>query len=372
MVNEKRLLEEFMELVKIDSLSRQERKVADLLKAKLAGLGLEVAEDEAGTKVGSRTGNIIARLAGTVSGPTIMFSSHMDTVEPGVGIEPVIMDGVIYSAGETILGSDNKAGICSILETLRVIRERGIPHPQLEIVFTISEEQGLLGAKNLDYSLLKADFGYVLDSHGSAGTIIVRGPAQQKVEAYIRGKAAHAGLCPEEGISAIQVAARAINRMKLGRIDEETTSNIGVITGGKAMNIVPDLVHLKGEARSLQPAKMRAQTEQMKRILEEAAGEFGAMVNVQVEDLYPEINLGEDEPVVNLAVRAARNLGVEPKLESTGGGSDANIFNGQGIPTANLGIGMNKVHTTDENIAVADLILNVRYLIEIIRESIIK
>ncbi|MDA8235194.1 MAG: M20/M25/M40 family metallo-hydrolase [Clostridia bacterium] len=370
MVNEKRLTNEFIELVKIDSLSRQERKVADVLKAKLSALGLEVVEDEAGSKTGGTAGNIIGRLPGKAEGPAIMFSAHMDTVEPGIGIQPVLKDGVFYSAGDTILGSDNKAGICSILEALRVIAEEGLPHPEIEVVFTIIEEQGLLGAKNLDYGMLKAAHGYVLDSHGSAGTIIVRGPAQQKVEVHIRGRAAHAGLCPEEGISAIQVAALAINRMKLGRIDEETTANIGVITGGKAINIVPDMVHLKGEARSLQPGKMREQTEHMKRVLEEAAREFEAMVSVEIEDLYPEIDLGEDQAVVAAAVRAARNLGLEPKLEATGGGSDANIFNGQGIPVANLGIGMNKVHTTEENIAVADLVLNVRYVVEIIKESV--
>lgn len=372
MVNEKRITEEFIELVKIDSLSRQERKVADVLKAKLAELGLEVVEDEAGGVTGGSAGNIIARLPGTMDGPVIMFSAHMDTVEPGLGIEPLLRDGVFYSAGETILGSDNKAGVCSILEALRLIKEEGVPHPEIEVVFTIIEEQGLLGAKNLDYGILKAQYGYVLDSHGSAGTIIVRGPAQQKVEAHIRGRAAHAGLCPEDGISAIQVAALAINRMRLGRIDEESTANIGVITGGKAINIVPDIVHLKGEARSLQPGKMREQTEHMKRVLEEAAQEFGAMVSVEIEDLYMEIDLGEDQAVVAVAVRAARNLGVEPKLEATGGGSDANIFNWQGIPVANLGIGMKKVHTTEENIALADLVLNVKYMVEIIKESVKK
>lgn len=368
MVNEERILKEFTELVRVDSPSMHERKVADILLKKLAGLKLEVFEDRAGEALNTGTGNIIAHLPGNTPGvPTVMFCAHMDTVEPGRGVEPVVKDGVVSTAGETILGGDDKAGIVAILEMLRVLWERNLPHGDIEIVFTVAEEVGLKGAQHLDYAALKAKLGFVLDCSGSAGTVITKAPSQYRIVASIFGKAAHAGISPEEGVNSIVVASQAIAKMQLGRIDEETTANIGVIGGGKATNIIPDLVNIEGEARSINPAKLEAQTEHMCRMLEETAAEHGARVKIVKEFLYPVLNLADDEPVVKMAVKAARTLGLKPELISTGGGSDANIFNGKGIPTANLGIGMCKVHTTEEYITVQDLCLNARYLLEIVK-----
>lgn len=370
MVNPKRMVEEFLELVQIDSVSGKERQVADLLKQKLAELGLKVLEDSAGRKVGSDTGNIIGKLPGSGSGPVLMLCAHMDTVEPGCGVKPRIEGGVIRSAGDTVLGADDKAGIVTILEVLRVIREQSVSHAGLEVVFTIWEEGGLFGAKNLDFDLLSARIGFVLDSDGPPGTIITRAPSQDRIGATIKGRAAHAGINPEDGINAIQVASHAIAQMQLGRIDHETTCNIGIITGGKATNIVPDSVNLDGETRSLDAGKREAQTSGMCGAIREAATRFGADINLVTETLYDDFNLSEESPPVRLAVEAAVNLGLTPKLEKTGGGSDANIFNSMGIATAVLGIGMKKVHTTEEYITLEDLSGNAVYLLEIVKTAL--
>lgn len=370
MVNKERIVKEFMELVKIDSESKNERKIADYLIGKLKELNLDITEDDAGAKISGNAGNIIVELPGKITGKKIMFSAHMDTVQPGVGIEPIqTPDGLIKSKGETILGADDKGGIAAILEMLRVLTAEGnsLEYGPLQVIFTIAEEGGLHGAKNLQPQLIKADFAYVLDSGGSPGNIVIQGPAQNQIYATITGKAAHAGMAPQEGINAIQIAARGIARMKIGRIDEETTANIGVIKGGKATNIVPDKVVLEGEARSLDRKKLTAQCKHMEECLLRAAQELGGEVEIKIENIYPEISLPKDGQVVQVAKRAAEKLNFPVALNKTGGGSDANIFNGYGIPTANLGIGMEKVHTTEEYIKIEDLVKTAQYLIEIVK-----
>ncbi|MDK2822594.1 MAG: tripeptide aminopeptidase [Clostridia bacterium] len=367
MINKERIITEFMELVKIDSETRNERKIADHLKITLQQLGLNVVEDNTGSKIGGNAGNLIADLPGKKDGIKILFCAHMDTVQPGKGVEPVLTDGIIKSKGETVLGSDDKAGISAILEMLRVIKENKISCGPIQVLFTVAEEGGLHGAKNLDTELIDADIAYVLDSAGPAGHIVVQGPAQNQLEAVILGKAAHAGMAPQEGINAIQIAARGITRMKIGRIDEETTANIGVIKGGKATNIIPDRVELEGEARSLNKEKLDKQCQHMQDCLLRAAEELGGKVEVKLELNYPEISLNENEKVIEIAKQAAMNLNLPVSLDKTGGGSDANILNGYGIPTANLGIGMEKVHTTEEFITVENLVKNVEYLVEIVK-----
>jgi len=366
-VNAGRITNEFLELVRIDSVSGRERNIADLIKDKLLSLGLDVMEDNAGREVGSNTGNVIGKLPRNGRGPALLLCAHMDTVEPGCGVKPIVKGGIICSSGDTVLGADDKAGIAAILEVIRLIRELHIEHGGLEVVFTIWEEGGLFGAKNLDYNQVSAKIGFVLDSDGPAGTIINRAPSQDKIAATIKGKAAHAGINPEDGINAIQVASHAIAKMKVGRIDAETTSNIGIISGGKAVNIVPDSVNIQGEARSLNNAKRKAQTTHMCEMIRDAAEVFGADVDLVTETIYHDFYLGEESPPVRIASEAALNLGLVARLEKTGGGSDANIFNNRGIATAVLGIGMKKVHTTEEYIAVSDLTQNARYLLEIVK-----
>jgi tripeptide aminopeptidase len=367
MINKDRVINEFLELVKIDSETGHEREIADFLTEKLKSLGLEVIEDDAGQKIGGSAGNLIAFLRSKKEGPTVLFSAHMDTVKPGKGVVPVIENDIIRSQGDTILGADDKSGIVAILEMLRVIQEEKINHVPIQVIFTIAEEGVLFGAKNLNPANIKGDFAYILDSNGSAGNIVIEGPAQNHINITVKGKKAHAGLSPEEGVSAIQVAARGLARMKLGRIDEETTANIGIIKGGIANNIIPDKVEMDGEARSLNREKLDKQTEHMVECLEKACQELGGEFTTKIELVYPEIKLNEQEQVVKIAMEAANNLGFPVTLTKTGGGSDANILNGYGIPTANLGCGMENVHTSDEFITVENLIKNPQYLVEIIK-----
>ncbi|MTI79382.1 MAG: M20/M25/M40 family metallo-hydrolase [Firmicutes bacterium] len=369
MVNQERLVNEFLELVKIDSPSGHEKEIARVLKEKLTNLGFAVYEDDAGGQVGATAGNLIAHLEGEGKGPMLLFSAHMDTVEPGRGINPVINDGVISSQGETVLGGDDKAGIAAILEAVRVIKEKGISHGGLEVVFTIWEEGGLRGSKVLDYTKVRSKMGFVLDSDGEPGSIITTAPAQNSIIATIKGKAAHAGMAPEKGVNAIQAASRAITKMNIGRIDEETTANIGIIKGGKATNIVPDDTYLEGEARSLNLEKLEQQTNHICQVLREEVKAFGAEVEIDVIKMYHSINLSENDQVVQIAVNAAQSLGLKPVLTSSGGGSDANVFNGKGVACANLGIAMNDVHTTDENIKVNDLSKIAEYVTEIIKTA---
>lgn len=368
MINEKRLIESFMELVRMDSISREERNIADFLIEKLENLGLEVIVDQAGEKVGANSGNIIARLNGNTKVATpIMFAAHMDTVVPGKNINPLREGEKIISTGETILGADDKAGIAAILEALHLIRENNILYGDIEILFTICEEVGLCGAKNLDVSQLKAQIGFILDAGGQVGQIIISAPSQNSLDFTIRGKSAHAGVNPEEGINAIQVAGVALSRMKLGRIDEETTANIGIISGGKATNIIPDEVILKGEVRSRNEGKLEKYTKELRKITEDTAQEFKARAEVKINREYHCYNLSPDDLVVKIARKAAKDIGLQSLLRPSGGGSDANVFNKKGIPSVALAVGMEKVHTIEEYILIKELKNATEYILSIIK-----
>ncbi|EAX48832.1 peptidase T-like protein [Thermosinus carboxydivorans Nor1] len=370
MINRERMLAEFFELVKIKCSTRAEREVADLLKTRLTALGLEVTEDNVGEKIGGNCGNVFAYLKGSIpTAPVLMLSAHLDCVEPCAGIEPVLKDGIITSAGDTILGSDDKSGVEAIMEALRVVREQQLPHGDIQVVFTVAEEGGLNGSKNMDPAWLKADLGYALDSSGEPGKIIVAAPGQNKISVVIHGKSAHAGLAPEEGVNAIVVAGKALAELKDGRIDEETTANVGNIKGGGATNIVPDRVEITCEARSRNLAKLETQTEHMVTTFERVAAANGARAEVKVTKAYDPYVLSPDAPVVTLARKAAESIGLEPKLTGTGGGSDANFFNSYGVPTAVLGTGMNKVHTTDEFIKEEHLYKTAELVVALIQTA---
>jgi tripeptide aminopeptidase len=356
MISRDRLVSTFLELVQIDSLSGQEEEIARHLTAKLRDLGLIVEHDS--------TGNVIGRLAG--EGQSILLCAHMDTVGPGRGVKPVITNGVITSDGTTILGADDKSGVAVILEVLQVLAEQDLPHPLLEVALTVSEEQGLEGAKGLDLTRLRAQEGIVLDSGGEIGTIVVSAPSQDKIRAVVHGKTAHAGAEPENGINAIVVAAEAIAAMPLGRIDQETTANIGRIQGGTATNIVPDRVEIAGEARSRDEKKLEAQVQAMTEALKKAASRHRATVEIDVQRSYSTFKLSEEDGIVRRAMAAAKALGLTPALVPSGGGSDANVFNAAGIATINISTGMDKVHTTEERIAVNDLVKSAEFLLAIL------
>ena len=365
-MKQERVIERFLEYVQIDSPTKEEAAFRDRLKKDLEELGLEVYEDNAGEEIGSNSGNLIAKLKGT-GDKTILFSSHMDTVSPGRGIEPVINDGVITSKGDTILAGDDKAGVSAIMEMLTVLKEENIDHHNIEVAFTISEEGGLFGSKLLDYSKLNADFGVVIDSGGSPGYTILQGPAQTKIDVTFKGKSAHAGVAPEEGVSAIVIAAEAISNMKLLRIDEETTANIGSINGGGPTNIVTDSVEIKAEARSLDNDKLEEQVNHMIKCVEDAQAKYGIEAEINITEAYKPFKVEEDSLPAQSVKEACEKLGFEFTPAKSGGGSDTNNFNLNGIPSVNVGIGMTKAHSTDEFIKVEDIINGAKLITEIVR-----
>jgi len=361
LINQNRLINTFLELVRIDSPSGHEEAIGRDLTARLKALGLAVTQDAAG--------NLVARLVGAEEArgdEPLLLSAHMDTVGADTGIQPVVKDGIIRSDGTTILGADDKSGVAVILEVLQVLHDDGLAHPPLEVVFTTGEEQGLVGAKALDLGQFCAREGIVLDSGGAIGTVIVSAPYQDKLFVTVHGRAAHAGAEPERGINAICVAAEAITAMSLGRIDEETTANVGLIRGGVATNIVPDEVELHCEARSRDEAKLIAQVQAMRAALDEAAARRGATVDLQQERSYDGFNLSPDMPIVKRVVAAVKARELEPLLLPSGGGSDANILNSGGIATINISTGMAEVHTVNEYIAIEDIAQSAELLLRIV------
>ncbi|WP_407268293.1 M20/M25/M40 family metallo-hydrolase [Radiobacillus sp. PE A8.2] len=369
-VNQDRLVNEFLELVQIDSETKYEAEIAKVLKQKFTDLGLEVFEDDSQKETGHGAGNLICLLKGTKSEvDTIYFTSHMDTVVPGKNIKPSIEDGYIVTDGTTILGADDKAGLAAILEAIRVLKENNIEHGDIQLVITAGEESGLRGAKALDPKHLKAKYGYAIDSNGQVGDIIVAAPTQAKVHAIVKGKTAHAGVAPENGVSAITISSKAISKMPLGRIDEETTANIGRFEGGTQTNIVCDHVTILAEARSLVPAKMESQVEKMKQAFHEAAVEMGGSVEVEIEIMYPGFKQAAGDHVVEIARRAAKTIGRESNLVQSGGGSDANVIAGHGIPTVNLAVGYEEIHTTNERMPVDELVKIAELVTAIVEEA---
>lgn len=366
MINRDRMVNEFIELVKTDSVSLKEKQMAETLKSKLNALGYEVDEDHAGEKTGGSTGNLICTIRGRKDVPGVLLMAHMDTVVPGSGKKPHIEDGIIKTDGTTVLGGDDLAGVECILEAVRVIQENGLEHGDIQIVFTIAEEIGLLGAKHLDYSKIYAKYGFVMDDGGPIGGVAVKAPSQNKIDIVVKGKAAHAGVEPEKGISAIQIASEAISKMKLGRIDEETTANIGIINGGQATNILCETVEIKAEARSRDEEKLEQQTEHMRKCFEEAARKFGGSVAFNSKKEYPAFNIEETDPIIKILKRAAGKIGIDLKLGATGGGSDTNVINGKGIQAVDLSVGMDKVHSVEEQLAINDMVKAAQFLVSII------
>jgi len=355
MVNRHRLANRFLDMVRIPTPGGSESALYPLLDRWFSPLGLHPMRDKAG--------NLLYKVDG--EGEALMLTAHMDTVVPCEGVEPVMDDaGIISCASDTILGADDKAGIAIILELLESLRAAGSAHRPLDILLTVREETGLLGAKDFDTSALRARMGIGLDSTGRPGTIIVSAPSQNSLAATIHGKAAHAGGRPEDGINAIQAAAKGIANMPLGRIDSETTANIGIIDGGSATNMIPALVTMHGEARSRDVAKLQAQTEAMVTALRQGAEELGAETEIDVRRMYDGYVFSSAEPIVALVAEAIERAGIAPIYLPSGGGSDGNVFNARGVSIVQLGIGMTDVHTTSEFIALDDVEATVRILCE--------
>ncbi|HNW45172.1 MAG TPA: M20/M25/M40 family metallo-hydrolase [Elusimicrobiales bacterium] len=363
-INEKRMVQLFCDLARITSLSGKEGAIARRLSILLKFMGAEVYIDEAGRAIGGETGNLIARFPGTGPGAPFLLSAHMDTVGPAGNIRPQMLKDRVTSDGTTILGADCKAGIAIIIEVMKALEEQKIPHPPVELVFTISEEMALMGAKFLDYTKLRARYGLIFDNEQGLENVITSAPAADKMDIKVFGVAAHSGVAPEQGISAIKVVSEAITGMKLGRIDAQTTANIGFISGGNAINIVPPLVELSGEARSHDPAKLKKQTRHMEDCLRKAVKKIkvraadGRLVMPRyeflVEQKFPNLLINKANPVLPLIAAAMREEGLKMKPSASGGGTDGNIMYGHGIKAPILATGMREVHTTREYLDLRD------------------
>ncbi|NLO74097.1 MAG: M20/M25/M40 family metallo-hydrolase [candidate division WS1 bacterium] len=345
------LLDLFLRLVAVDSPSGHEQAVAELVATELRSLGLEPQWDEAHKTSPAECGNVLALLPATAEGyPPLLLNAHVDTVTHDQPIVAIVEDGVVRSAENTILGADDKAGVALLLVAARRLVEERLPHGDLWLVFTVAEEIGLWGAREMDFTRLEPwpEMGLVLDGGRRAGEMVTGAPSATALDVTLTGKAAHAGVCPEDGISAIAVAARAIAEMRLGRLDEETTANVGTICGGSARNIVPETCTLQAEARSYSPEKLAAQLQHMQEQILQAAEAAGAHAEIEVQESYRTFLLSEEAPVVQRARAAAERLGLTPHTQHGGGGSDANVFNQRGIPSVILSTGAAEVHTPQE------------------------
>ena len=346
----------FTELAALPSPPGEEREVADRVISFLRDLGLEVDEDGAGAKVGSTMGNLLCRLEATADGGTPLFlCAHLDTVPPEGPIEPVVDDGFVRNAAGTILGADNKAAVAVMLEAVRALLSEQRPHAGIELLFTPKEEVGLLGAAAFDHQRLHARVGYVYDQAAPIGEVILGAPSAHAMQVRFHGRAAHSGMYPEEGRSAIAAAARAITDFRLGRVDEHTTANVGVIEGGTAGNIVPEWCTFLAEARSHDEGKLADLVQEMLEAVTFAAELGDCEVETEVKKHYRGYRFKQDDVPVRLACEALKRSGYEPELGLSGGAADANVFNERGLACVNLANGMTDIHTADERIAVADL-----------------
>ena len=361
----------FMSLVQIDSESKNEKEIALRLEEDLLRLGAEVKFDQSNSITGSNVGNLYAYFPGEIKKDPILFCAHMDTVKPGNGVKPSIKGDKIVTDGTTILGADDKSGIAEIIWAVKLLKEKKISHAPIEILFTVCEEIGLLGAKGTNYDMIKSKIGYALDSH-EVGSITVGAPTQNSIKICVHGKESHAGVEPEKGVSAIQIAADAISNLHLGRINDQTTCNIGTINGGEASNIIPNKVEMVAEVRSHEKSQIDEVTNKMKIAFDKAAIDFKTntftpTIDFHVETEYENFLLQENEDVVKIAEYASQKLDLPFDKEVGGGGSDANIFNANGLRIAIAGTGMDGYHTVNESISLQDLRNGANWIIEVIK-----
>lgn len=359
MVNQERMKKTFCELVKIYAASKKEREVCDYLKEKLNKLGASIiVEDSAGEKTNGNSGNLIAIFPETQKGlPSIALTGHMDCVENCKNIQPILKDGTFYSDGTTVLGSDDKAGVAAILEGLHLMKERNTPHGKLTVIFTVQEEIGLLGSKYFDASLAPdVDYGFTFDGDGKAGSVYNQGPAQYTMDYTVTGRAAHAGMAVEKGINAIKIAAKAIVKAPSGRIDNETTCNIGVIEGGIATNIVPETCTIHCEARSRNNEKLEKIVKEIDTAFESTVKEFkDAKLKIVKNKEYESFKIDENHAALKHFKKACKNGGYTVNIQQSNGGSDSNFFGTHGFETLLVGVGMTDFHTNKESLKEQDL-----------------
>ncbi|NLM78567.1 MAG: M20/M25/M40 family metallo-hydrolase [Ruminococcaceae bacterium] len=367
MIQEKRIVQHFVRLVDIDAPSLAERELADFVKEQLSQMGFQVSEDDAGRAIGGNCGNVYARWPGTLDLEPLLFSGHFDTVEPGRGKKAVVHDdGRITSAGDTVLGADNLACLAAIIEAIRSITEDGRPHRPVELFISVAEERHLLGAGQYQPDRLSARQCYVLDASGAPGLAVVRAPGVIELLFEIQGRSAHAGMEPEKGINAITTAARGIAAMKLGRIDPETTANIGRIEGGGATNVVSAACKVTAECRSQDEAKLTAHADHMCACMQQAADESGALLKIRRQLSYLPYAVSPESPVLRRFRQACQVLDLPKREQPAGGGSDNNLLVRHGIDGIVLSCGMDQVHTCQEQILVKDLVDTARLVEQLI------
>ncbi len=355
-IDRKRLVDEFLELTAIDSLSLGEREIADRLITKLKNIGFEVFEDDAGKHYGGNAGNIYAFLNGSKNTPPVLFSAHMDTVSPGIGKKAIVHeDGKITSNGTTVLGSDDAAGLVEILEGIRSIRESGVEHGDIEILFPIAEEVYIKGTDKFDFKKIRSKQAYVLDISGDVGAAAVKAPSLISFKITVTGRSAHAGFSNESGINAIAIAGKALSCIKQGRIDDDTTLNIGTITGGEATNIVPGSCVCCGEVRSFDHQKALEQIKKLESSFRETAEKTGAAVDITTCVNLVAYEVEKDEPVIQRFLKSCKQIGIDGKLVSTFGGSDNHNFVLNGIKGIVISCGMYNIHSTSEYTKVDEL-----------------
>ena len=347
MANRERLVSTLMDLIRIDSPTGEEDEMDREVTARLQALGFRVEHDS--------FNNVIARLDG--DGEPVILSAHLDTVEPGRGIRPQLDGDLLRSDGTTILGGDCKAGVAIVLESLTAVQESGLSHLPIEVVFTRAEEGGLVGAHHLDFGRITAKRGVVFDGEGQVNRLTVAAPSQNVVKANIQGRASHAGVEPEKGISALVIAGHILTRLPLGRIDEETTANIGYLEGGLKRNIIPERAYLDGEIRSRNQDKLDYYSGDFRRVFDEVAALYPeAQLDLDIVNTYRTYRVGAEHPTVAMLTRALADMGLEPHLEGSGGGSDANVFFENGIAALPVGIGVRSFHTKEETAVISEVL----------------
>lgn len=356
MVNQERLIRNFLALGSIDGIYGNEAAIAGELATRLRALGLSVTTDEAGSTFGGNSGNVRGRLPGIAGVPSIFLCAHMDTIQSTKNLKHVIRDGVIASDGTTIVGGDNRAGLAVVLEILHTLEEHKLRHGALEVLFTVAEEAGMHGAKFVKPTEFESQFGFIFDSQADPGNYIIEAPGAVSFKATIRGKSAHAAVSPEKGVHAILIASKAIASLKLGRWGNTGMLNIGTIHGGTAINVVPDQVEVLGETRSASDSDLQSQVEYLRNAFESAASSCGGSVELEFTEKYGGYQFEDDEPAVIAARGGIALAGLEPTPLRYSGGSDANILNKNGFSALNLGVGFKNAHSCQEYISVRNLV----------------
>ncbi len=365
-----KLRELFLHFIAIDGVSLHERLVADEILSILRGWDIEVYEDDAGRRINGNTGNLIAKIPAKNSHITspLLLLAHMDTVRSTAGVQAIIEnDGVIHSDGRTILGADNRAGVALILSMIDHILQNDIPHRPLEVVFSVAEELGMLGASALDFNRLSAKEAYVFDCSAPPGSYVAETPTAMDFKIIFKGKAAHSAVAPEKGINALTMAMAVMNRFPVGRINPYTVANIGTIHGGTADNVVPDQVTITGEFRSFKQDEIASIRNGLEENSEKACAQAGGTCEISFNIGFVGFRLTPDLPVIKRLHHAFRELSLAPHPLVYSGGSDANVLYAHGIHTVNMGIGAANAHSTDEKIGLQDMEIGAEILLKLIQ-----